>query len=665
MTSRRVFAALLGRARRSLGQWQPWQARLGLLGVAGGLTLLLQALLPNVFSGVEQQLGSLGWRLAPDTAPEERISIVAIDEKSLAEVGPWPWSRQTMARLATALQQAGVQLQAYDIAFPEAREGDDAFAAALAGTSAVLAQVPDLLNPGQITQTGQLGSPLTGVACSNAAATASFTGNTAALAGVAAGHATPIVDADGAVRRVPAYICVEGQPYPALALSALLAATRAGSWDAERSAGTGLWQSASELRFAAYPGLAIPLDADGNFRVSFRQVPEAYRAISAADVLAGRVDPELLANSWVLVGFTAFGMNDVVPTPFNGAAHGVELQARILASVLDASVPYTPRGAPLLLALLCAGFAALLWALAVARERLGNYGLAAGALLLPALALYVHMQVLAQSPLWLGWLAPALFGFLAGSLLLLQEYARVRFERARVFGNLSSYLPADVAEAIAFSLPGSSVNAERRNVTLLSADLRNFSAFGEARPPEESAALLHLFFSKSTDIVERCHGRIHEFKGDSLLAVWEGSDASAANHAVEAALLMQSAISEFLPQHPPAGLEPLALGIGIEQGPVLIGSIGSAQRRSHTLLGETVTITLRIQEMTAELAHPVLIGECAARQLADLALVSQGSYLLAGLRNPHILYALPFSALAQANARAESPSLRLVRGGRS
>ena len=99
MTSRRVFAALLGRARRSLGQWQPWQARLGLLGVAGGLTLLLQALLPNVFSGVEQQLGSLGWRLAPDTAPEERISIVAIDEKSLAEVGPWPWSRQTMARL--------------------------------------------------------------------------------------------------------------------------------------------------------------------------------------------------------------------------------------------------------------------------------------------------------------------------------------------------------------------------------------------------------------------------------------------------------------------------------------------------------------------------------------------------------------------------------------
>ena len=69
----------------------------------------------------------------------------------------------------------------------------------------------------------------------------------------------------------------------------------------------------------------------------------------------------------------------------------------------------------------------------------------------------------------------------------------------------------------------------------------------------------------------------------------------------------------LLPETGIDGLEPLAVGIGIEQGPALVGSIGPAHRRAHTLCGETVTVTLRIQEMTAELAAPILIGEVAAR----------------------------------------------------
>jgi adenylate cyclase len=199
---------------------------------------------------------------------------------------------------------------------------------------------------------------------------------------------------------------------------------------------------------------------------------------------------------------------------------------------------------------------------------------------------------------------------------------------------------------------------------LLSADLRNFSAFSEARPPEESAALLHFFFVRAAEIVEQHGGRIHEFKGDSLLAVWDGHDSLAASQALRAAQDMQVAIDrDMLPQHPPEGLEPLALGIGIEQGPVLIGSIGPAHRRTHTLLGDTVTITLRIQEMTAELAQPILIGECAARQLSDQRLESQGSYLLSGLRIPHVLFSPPLSD-SPSRRRPEQVSLTLVSGGR-
>ncbi|MCB1718129.1 MAG: hypothetical protein KDK05_23620, partial [Candidatus Competibacteraceae bacterium] len=111
-------------------------------------------------------------------------------------------------------------------------------------------------------------------------------------------------------------------------------------------------------------------------------------------------------------------------------------------------------------------------------------------------------------------------------------------------------------------------------------------------------------------------------------------------------------------------LEPLALGIGIEQGPALIGSIGPANRRTHTLLGDTVTVTLRIQEMTANLAQPILIGECAARQLSDFSLESQGSYLLSGLRIPHCLFALPARDVVQRKL-SETVNLKVIKGGRS
>ena len=88
----------------------------------------------------------------------------------------------------------------------------------------------------------------------------------------------------------------------------------------------------------------------------------------------------------------------------------------------------------------------------------------------------------------------------------------------------------------------------------------------------------------------------------------------------------------------------MALGIGIDQGPVLIGSIGSSDRRSFTVLGDAVSATLRIREMTTELAQPIIIGAAVARHLVDRNLQSQGSFLLPGLRVPRVLFAPAQSA---------------------
>lgn len=643
----------------------PGRGRLLMLAVAALLTLGLLTIFSSALETLEERLGAQGWLLSPDQTPEERVTIVAIDEQSLSEIGPWPWPRSDMARLVDALNNYGVQLQLHDITYPEARDDDDQLIAALqASRGAVIAQVP-VIQSNQQVQTGVMTHPINGVACDAGAQATSFIAPHQGFAGVAKGHIAPLVASDGSIRKVPAVVCVDGQTYPALVISALLQATGAAGWNASIEPGRGWFGPEQVMRLDSYPGLVIPLDEEGNLRISYRDLPENFMAVSAADVMAGRIDANMLDNAWVLVGATAFGMGDIVPTPYNGSTPGVELQARLLASLLDTTMPYTPRGAEWLLLMMAAVFSAALYALAGARERLAAYGLPVAAIVLPVLALAVHWQLLITREIWLGWLAPSIYALLAASLLLLLEQARVRAERTRVFGNLNSYLPSNVAREIAYSLPSSSINARRCDVTLLSADLRNFSAFSEARPPEESAALLHFFFVRATEIVESHGGRIQEFMGDAVLAVWDGQNQDTARKALATAQEMLDAIQRDLPQQPPAGLEPLALGIGIEQGPALVGSIGPAQRRTHTLLGDTLTITMRIQEMTAELAQPILLGECVARQLVDLKPESQGSYLLDGLRTPHTLFAPANDEASQRRARQEQLNLKVVSGGRS
>lgn len=671
---------LLRHPLMSLHSLPPLVSRLLTLVVAAAVSVALLSVLGAPLKTLEERLGALGWTMSPDTTPEQRVTLVTIDERSISEVGPWPWTREQMARLVSAVNAAGAQLQLHDIVYPEARPGDEVMLAALQQASnPVLAQVP-VLTAGNAqapaVTTGTMSHALSGVSCQASSglqpvATSQYLAPHAGFASVPKGHITPIIDADGAIRKSPAVICVDGNPYPALALTAFLAGFDSERWQATIQPGDSLLDAPWILRLNAYPGLEIPLDQDGDIRISYARDPAVFNAISAIDVMNGTADLSALDNTWALVGGTAFGMGDVVPTPYDGAAAGVELQARLLTSLLDVAVPYTPNGSLLLLVLVSLGFAGAIYVLATQEGRLSAYGLPVAAVVLPLVALAVHGQLLNEYNLWLGWLYPALYGLTAGALMLLLEQSRVRVERSRVFGNLNSYLPQDLAREIAYSLPSSSINARRTNVTLLSADLRNFSAFGETRPPEESAAVLHYFFTRATAIIEQHHGRVHEFKGDGVLAVWEGNG-DAAEQALAAAQAMQDSLHTLIPEHALNGLEPLALGIGIEQGPVLLGSIGPAHRRTHTLLGDTVAITLRIQEMTAELAQPILLGECAARQLGNEKLESQGSYLLSGLRTLHVLFA-PQPRQQERDPRdtdkgpgkGNQPRLKVVAGGRA
>ncbi len=611
------------------------------LVIAALISLLLSTLLGDLKYLTEEKFGALGWALLPDDQVEERVTIVAIDERSLAEIGPWPWSREVLAELSSRLSGAGAAMQLYDIVLPEPREGDGALLASLGATKSVLAQIPVLDESQAGIEAGVLGAGLAGIRCQAPLPAASgYLANHSGFSSVAKGHITPVVDGDGMIRKQPPLICVDGRAYPSLSLQALLMGFNAdvvkGGAGVELVPGQSLFSPAWNIQLGGYLGYKIPLDADGNVRISYGQSPDSFRVVSAAEVLTSSPsDPllnDLLRDAWVLIGATAFGLGDVVPTPHSGMAPGVELQARLLVDLLDGSVPYTPVSAVWLLLLEGLVFAGVLLLLAMSAGRISIVGLPAAGVLLPLAALLLHVKMLSFD-VWLGWFTPALFGLLAAVMMSLLEHRRVRLERQRVYGNLTSYLPAEAAREIAFNLPSGSIQASRRELVLICADLRNFSAYEAAHSSDEAAALLHYFFVKATEVVEAHGGSVEEFTGDSVLASWSvDPEKDAALQALQAANALQRVMGAIMPS-------PIALGVSVEKGPVLVGSIGPAHRRTHTLLGDTVTLALRIQSMTEELAQPILIGECAARALRGESLVSQGAYLLDGLRAPQVIYA--------------------------
>lgn len=655
---------------------KPWHGRALTLGVAALASFAWMLLAPLSLNQLDERSTDFLWRLTASAVPERRVVLVDIDDASLSRVGPWPWPRETLAQLTRKLDEQGAGLKLFDIVFPEGREGAGNLAHALAARDAeapsVLAQVFALRNESQL-RSGVLAGAMPGLGCQAPAIPAQgYIANAPGLHG-RAGHITAILDADGAVRRLPAFVCFDDRTYPSLALAGIAALApqthRVSGAGLAVSPGSGPWEPAWQLTATALPGIRIGLDAQGQLRVPYAVSRTAVTSVPAADVLQGKTAPDLLKGAWVLVGASAFGLVDAVPTALGGAVSGAEVHSQVLSALVDGRVPYTPRAAGWLqvgyvvfvisgLLLLAAGQPLR------QRQRVVLLPVAAGAAAVLGFAL--HAALLLQVGWFIGWADAALTICLAGLTLALGEHARSLVEKGRLYQNLSSYVSEPVAEQIAFDEPTGEIVARRSDLTVLAADLQNFSRYCEARSPEDAARVLHRFFSTASAIIEAHGGVVEEMVGDSLLAVFNGSRhcEDHPSHALTAARELWLRCNEELPNTLGLGLEPLSVCIGLESGTALIGSFGPAGRRVHTVLGQTVTVALRLQGLTVDLAYPVLVGETAAQRIgiqfdqAKLALKPLGSFLLPGLQHSCKVFTL--RTLLQPGSPAERSTLHYL-----
>lgn len=641
-------------------RWRQHPGLLRLMAVVLAVLAVLgvQRFAPLAVQGIEEAAGDLTWRAAARSEPERRFVVVDIDEASLRDIGPWPWSRATMAELSQRLEQAGAIVQAYDITFSDPREGDDLLEQAWRASPVVAAQLFSL--DARVTpKAGSIGPGIWGQACPATAPKAQgHYGNAASLmrSASALGHITPRVETDGVVRKVPALICHEGQAHPSLTLAAFWLAAQPEAkpglgvqdWVTTQRVDQGLagWMGpAAWLTSRSLPGLVVPLDVRGDLRVPYRLDRKAFASVSAADVLRGRGDLSVLKGTVALVGATAFGIGDTVATPQASVASGIEVHVQLLAALLDHRLPYTPVPAPALEWFVMALLAAALLLLARRQRGVPAKRLPLAGLMLAAGCWALASLALVQADLWLPWASAALFAIVLSVALATVEHALTRAQRERLSAHLGAYLPAPVAQRLMASDPTGSLQVDQREISVLCADIRNFSAFAAHRPPQETAALLHAFTCLAVDVVEQHGGVVENVVGDAVLATWNGYTPCPdhAQQALAAARELFQVTRPLLATGQPtpesSAVQPLALGVGLETGTAIVGSFGPARRRAHAALGEPVSVASRIQQMTVDLSVPILLGPEMASRLPSEQSESLGEYLLEGLSKHYTLHA--------------------------
>jgi len=187
-------------------------------------------------------------------------------------------------------------------------------------------------------------------------------------------------------------------------------------------------------------------------------------------------------------------------------------------------------------------------------------------------------------------------------------------ERNRVVGMFGQYVsPAVVDELLTKPVEGA---GEVRDVTIMFLDIRGFTRFAEHRAPNEVVEYLNTLFGALIAVVNAHHGIINKFLGDGFMACFGAplSDGRDTENAVRAALAIVDTVERLCAD---GTIAPTRIGIGLHAGAAVTGSVGSDERREYTIIGDTVNLASRVEQLTKQFGAVLLVTEAVWRVVKD------------------------------------------------
>jgi adenylate cyclase len=592
------------------------------------------------------------------------IKILAVDEKSLKEMGQWPWPRALHAQLIRELKKEGVKCIFDDFFFPEpernqdkmlgqlekvlnstfqgfsepeeaiqkrvladvrrfqqAQNGDRDFSRALKETNNVfLPIVPFTSMDGRMPNPESLHATEAQIfgGFSNAVTAQSLIYSIPELQKNAkdAGHIRFFPDLDGVIRYVPTVIMYRGHGIPSLSLQISryflddLQPVKVRAGEYVEVAGRKIPTLDNGFAFINFCGKSGPRnnpDPDG--------AKGTFDYVSASDVLMKRIEPNELKGTLVLLCQTAEGSKDFRPTPFTKASPGVEIHANVIENILNRNfISLAPEYLKFLL-IFALGF--LMW-LMVPRltpiQGTACFFLFFVGYVILAFVAFSYFNVI------INLVYPSLSLLLSFLLLTTYKFAtEVRHSRylKQMF---QSMVTPKVVEEILRLPAGIELGGEEKELTVLFSDVRGFTAFSEKNNPKEVVGILNEYLTQMTNLIFQTEGTLDKYVGDAVMAFW-GAPTYQKDHAYRAcstALGMVDLLHAILhPKWEKEGKEKLQIGIGVNTGNMVVGFVGSEAIKNYTLIGDGVNLGSRLEGATKEYKVEIIINETTYEQVKN------------------------------------------------
>ena len=326
---------------------------------------------------------------------------------------------------------------------------------------------------------------------------------------------------------------------------------------------------------------------------------------------APAIPPAAFAGKLVFVGTSAAGLYDRYSTPFPGGAAGVELHATIADNILSRTFMRRSAFATDAVLSLVMGLGASLATLALPVV----WAVAAVAALVAGFVWWATAEV--AGGVWYGVVIPS--GAAAAALLggVAWQYVVEGREKRHIRRLFGRYVSKDVIEQLMADPSRAALGGERREMTVLFSDIRNFTTATERGRPEAVVAQLNEYFGAMVDVLFRHQGTLDKFVGDMVMGLFGAplADPHHADHAVMAALDMMRELGRLNERWAREGLPPVDIGIGINSGDMIAGNIGSEAIMSYTVIGDAVNLGSRLESLNKQYGTHILMSDATRQRL--------------------------------------------------
>ncbi len=555
------------------------------------------------------------------------LAIVDIDDKSISKEGRWPWNRDKIAALIGQIQQAGATVVALDILFSEKEENIANQVSAkltqlnlmkpalvpffqkiapLFNNDAVLAKsftsADTVLGfsfvPRQTVE-GELAAPLLQLSPLEQSQLGFFTapgyiGNAPLFISSAknTGFINVFPDVDGIIRHSPVLIEYKSGLYPSLALET------ARVYLLEKiSIVTAKYNNQLRLEGVKIGDHIIPTDSHGEVIIPFHGKSFYYPYYSATDVLHNKIPAGKFEGKIVFVGTSATGLGDLKATAIQSVYPGVEIQATIVDGILNNYFSYKPAwslGAEIFITFALGIILTLIFPF------LGPRALSLFIIAIPLAFILINDWIWEKTGLLISVFMPVIFSILLAMLNMIYGYLFETRRREKLKNMFGQYVPAKHIDEMLTSSGDYGLYGEDREMTVLFADIRNFTTLSEPLSAQQLKEMLNEFFTPITEIIFKYRGTIDKYVGDMVMAFWGAplKDKRHAFHALNAALDMQQVVENLKPVFAAKGWHEIMIGVGLNSGIMSVGDMGSVFRRNYTVLGDAVNLASRIEQLT-------------------------------------------------------------------